>query len=498
MYNILMIDDEPAILESLSNVIPWEEYGFETIVQAGSSAEGLSLMSKQPFDILITDIQMPHMTGLELIQNVRKQYPATRCIVLTAYSEFNYVLEALRLGVDNFLLKPINPQELSSTIQHSLEFIDKNHFAGSNDQNFQKNVLYRWITGDLSGNELDVRARVCNINLFQRHYDIVMVKKPLKDNVSDMAAANIRLLLSRQFDCYELSMEEGHLFILGGHMITSALLAELINEEASHLTSGCVLIGQPVSGSSKISFCYSQLEEFSLLADLWNQKLILFEEVREKLNTKLSAMKCTDIVRELKRQTPENISVDFLKTILPLSGGKASDMRIDILAFFSSLFRELEKNHIPKEALTHYKQRAVSLIVPSDRTPVLQEKLTLILSDARRLIFNEFGSVSPIISQAIEYVQKNLEQKITINSIAFQFSANPTYLGYLFKKETGLYFSDFLNRTRMEKAETLLLHTGYTVNEIAKMVGYSNASYFSQIFKKTYLISPAKFRQTQT
>lgn len=116
MYNILLVDDEPAILNGLSQTISWAEYGFDTVASASSAAQALALLHEQTFDIILTDICMPDMDGLTLIQTVRTLYPSISCIILTAYSEFDYALKALRLGVDNFLLKPVNPAELISTL----------------------------------------------------------------------------------------------------------------------------------------------------------------------------------------------------------------------------------------------------------------------------------------------------------------------------------------------------------------------------------------------
>lgn len=102
MYSIIVIDDEPTILQGLCSAVSWAEYGFETVVSANSAAEALEFMNKQHFDIMVTDICMPNKSGLELIKETRERYPETHSIILTAYSEFNYVLEALHLGVKHF------------------------------------------------------------------------------------------------------------------------------------------------------------------------------------------------------------------------------------------------------------------------------------------------------------------------------------------------------------------------------------------------------------
>ena len=121
MYSILLVDDETAVLDKLSHSIAWEEFGFERVDKAVSGFQALDMLATHPYDILITDIKMPGMDGITLLRNVRRLYSRVRCILLTAFDDFAYVRDALRLGADNYLLKPINNAELASSLTTSLE-----------------------------------------------------------------------------------------------------------------------------------------------------------------------------------------------------------------------------------------------------------------------------------------------------------------------------------------------------------------------------------------
>lgn len=124
MYQILLVDDEITILNGLLKLIRWEDYGLETPDIAQNGREAWNLMQKHPYDILITDIRMPEITGLELLERIHKAQYHTKSIVLSGYEDFNYVKQALFAGIENYLLKPVNEQELSATLLHILDKLD--------------------------------------------------------------------------------------------------------------------------------------------------------------------------------------------------------------------------------------------------------------------------------------------------------------------------------------------------------------------------------------
>ena len=121
MYTVLLVDDEEDILNSLMNIIDWPVYGIENILTAHNGSDALKKLEQQPVNLLITDISMPDMDGITLLKEVRGKYPHIRCIILSSYSDFSYAKEAISLGVENYLLKPIQKDELDNSIRKSLD-----------------------------------------------------------------------------------------------------------------------------------------------------------------------------------------------------------------------------------------------------------------------------------------------------------------------------------------------------------------------------------------
>ena len=143
MYTVLLVDDEKSVLHILTNSIDWQEMGVDTLLCAADGKSALEQFAGHKIDLLVTDIRMPGMDGLELIRRVRALQPNTHCILLTAYGEFQYAQEAIRLGVDNYLLKPVAREEVCQTVQAALDNIYRNR-AGSENL-LRENTLRRWV-----------------------------------------------------------------------------------------------------------------------------------------------------------------------------------------------------------------------------------------------------------------------------------------------------------------------------------------------------------------
>ena len=173
MYTVLITDDEPATQNSLSTAVHWQQFGVDKVLVADDGYQALNIMARNKIDLLITDIQMPHMDGITLLKEVRNSYPETHCIILTAYNEFEYARAAVKLGVENFLLKPLVKEELEETIEKALNNIYA-HQAISR-QLFRDNILLRWAKGSITSSELSDRSELLGLNLYLAEYCTVCI-----------------------------------------------------------------------------------------------------------------------------------------------------------------------------------------------------------------------------------------------------------------------------------------------------------------------------------
>lgn len=169
MYKVFIVDDEPFIIEGLYDILDWPAFGLEIVGHAENGRQALDALQTTPADVLITDISMPVMNGLTLISEARKRHKDLKAIILSGFNEFDYLKEGMRLGIENYLLKPINVEELESTLRNTVEKLDSQRSEELYDaydvQILKDNTLYRWLTGQIAAREFAERAELLNLSL---------------------------------------------------------------------------------------------------------------------------------------------------------------------------------------------------------------------------------------------------------------------------------------------------------------------------------------------
>lgn len=262
MYTVLLVDDEEDVLKNLISTIDWPVYGVENILTASDGLDACELLSKKHVDLLITDISMPQMNGLQLIRHVRDAHTHTRCILLTSYSDFSYAKEAISLGVENYLLKPYNADELDNSIRKSLDNISMHKHVMQTL--FLDNVLYRWITDDISSDELSERSKHIGLNIYFRNYCVVLLKSTQKKSLDKLLTAFFSSVKA-QYDVYHFVNYDGyHVVILGGHTVTQQFIADTLHDTIVKLAFDCIFvasIGNVVESHEKVSQSYQSALE---------------------------------------------------------------------------------------------------------------------------------------------------------------------------------------------------------------------------------------------
>lgn len=194
MYNVLLVDDERFILEGLRRLIAWEELGLEVTGHASSGLEAAEKLATEPYDILITDIKMPDQDGLALLRWVRSRHLPLKCLILSGYDEFDYVKEAIKYGIENYLLKPVSETELISTLLATAEKLDQDRMlqAEKGADIIRNNILFRWLSGDIERDELLQRAPLLHLPVHAPAY-AVGIMRAMSAPARNTLAAMLRL-----------------------------------------------------------------------------------------------------------------------------------------------------------------------------------------------------------------------------------------------------------------------------------------------------------------
>ena len=501
MYTVLLVDDETAVLDSLVQGIHWQQYGVGSVLIATDGQQAIDILAEHPVDLMITDIKMPRVDGLSLLKMVRSTYPETHCIILSAYEEFEYAKQAMRLGVENYLLKPLDIEEMEESIERALDNIYASRKIS--DRLFRDNIFTRWVNRTITTNELAERANLLRLNLYLPEYCAVIVCKKQELLSLSSFCQNCMERLSANYDVHHFKNDFGHhVFIVGGGQITSEQIVSIFSAAASKnklshlilLSVGCI-----VPGADRVPESYQ-----------YAQKLIDNDTISPAQS---SPMGITVIQTDMHSEQEEIALIQQLTPLFQAEEGEEppSDKFQKVIEQLVELVRTKSVSAV-QTLVSHSLLRLFAQEFPQQ--PEAQEqmnnriRMTRSLTDADSFIADlpgllEFSSVlyryyinqmHPLIQAAIRYIHTQYAESISIPDFCLQAKVSSPYLGYLFKKETGYFFNNYLTQHRIYCSIPLLLDTDMRINDIAAHVGFTSASYYITRFKQQIGLSPIKYR----
>ncbi len=512
MYRVLIVDDEDTILNGLQHIIHWDDYGLEIQATAHDGLEAWAILQRQPFDILITDIRMVEMDGLTLLRRVNEAKLPVKSIVISGYDDFNYIKEALRLGIENYLLKPINEAELSATLLTILDKLDhesrqKRIYQFSAD-NLLDNVLFRWAEGTIEYEELTDRAALLGIDLNAVYYLPVVIHMLTEAKGALQAAGALKSRLKDAVpgaDKLHVAVSPANEVILvaAGNQpidipaVRSALYRSLTAwQQQSHL-EWYAFIGSLATGQSALPGSYAQARQL---------------QASELFLPACSVVDCEGLsCRRQERAGSAPVRFDMLDNLLEQQDPAACRQGIE--AFFAQLGAAAGLNGedvrgILSEAfLRLFSARSRKIWREGQPKPNYAEILqlndldeikTLVSEAACRLVSESrqsSGEHRPVVQKMVKHVESHFSEDISLKSLSNELHFNPSYLGQIFKQVTGQLFTEFLCNFRIEKAKQLLLQDSCKSRDVAEQVGFQNANYFANVFKSRTGVYPTAFKK---
>ena len=492
---VLLVDDEKTVRDGLKMIIDWHSYGFDSFLEGEDGSDGLAKMIDFSPELTLLDIRMPKMSGLEAAEQARKAGYLGKIIMLSGYSDFKYAQSAIRSGVDAYLLKSIDEDELAAAVQKVREDIQRN----------AETSMLETKNAELARNGL-----LCNILLGRAHQDEEQVFRQifLKSGVYRVALIDLfkdadesrRKTVEDMLTCC-FAKSQLETVTLDGKLVMILKNTEAFSRfsdavKAARKRTGIPIfagVGRAVNSFGEIALSYADarklVEErfFCSIDDIicfegnscpkgsgsaldpqnYQEKIQTYVEVGElaKINSTLCDLK--------QRIVTERIEPDKAKGIL-------SSLYIGLRGKLQLNYPELpiDSGIVDKIFDMDYLDRIIGY---------LADELCRISSGIA-------GANRDIITKMLGYIEKNSNQDLKLESIAELFGYNSTYLGKIFKKATGESFNTYLDRLRIKKAETLLAERSLKVYEICERVGYRNLNYFYKKFKSYAGTSPSEYR----
>ena len=507
MYNVLIVDDDPLILEGLHYIVDWEALGLQIVSAVANGTQAKEYIENNSVHILLTDIRMPELDGLELIQWIRQQQLDIHCIVLSGYDDYQYLKKALQLKIDNYLLKSVNEEELLDSLAYIVEKLD--HQFSSNEatfsSDFEENLMLRWVSGRISPAEFDERIgflkKPIGFGMFQ-----ICTLRLLSGNTE---AAKTTLINLKQAKIAETpmhifqDMDQDIIFIYSAESnaqldVISQELKKRICQEvcASYLFT----VGLSVQSKDDVSESYRAAKHLQgyCLTDP-KHPTFHYNNPRQE-NTKRTSLSSSelDAFRKSLLQKNQLAAIDFLSNLF---------LKEYDYTEYSAIFLQttaLKLSYILADVVRQFYINAPELLMPTDQLYkvifAFQTRDALVQwMTARVHLFFQLKKKAidnPLLERMINYIDSNFSADISLKTIAATLNTNPAYLGRIFKDTTGSSFSDYLNIRRIDYAKTLLVETSLTIKDIAAKAGYNSTNYFVNVFKKHTGLYPIQYRTT--
>ncbi|MBD3920002.1 response regulator [Paenibacillus sp. PR3] len=529
MYRLLIVDDEERARTGIRMLIDWAAHGIEIVGEARDGAEALEIMEGTGVDILLTDIRMPVMDGLELIEQVSKLYPAAKCIIMSGYDEFAYAQKAMAAGAVDYLLKPSRRQEildlvvkitndiakrrqeneklegLRSGFRESFPFLKEyalNRLVMSENpplERLMSNLKLSDITFPLPFFGVLV-VKIDNLHLVQQKYgsvDIELYKYALK-NIAEETFIPI---------CHSAAFEDNDDIVLlmnADEWLDTKLIvpyAEATQHNAMRFLPFTVSIGIGSFDQSIRHFRVSFLEAQKAL----NAR---FYEGDSKITDYLEAAEEEDFTQtsyplENERAVLQAIGKgdetairgslqDFLASLKPESSSKESVIN-SIYALYFALYRDcIERNVNVNEVFGSGLDEIPRMMARSGLEHIMTTLTETALTIADQLSTRKNGN--KLFESILAYVQEHFRLDISRESVAREVYVTPGYISYLFKQQLQTSFIEYLHRIRIEYASRLLRDPSLRISDIAHESGYQDEKYFFQVFKKYSGMTPTQYR----
>ncbi|MGO4111635.1 response regulator [Paenibacillus sp. YAF4_2] len=510
MYKVLLVDDEPFITEGLSDAVDWSAFSLEVVGSAEDGEEALERLRELPVDLLITDISMPIMTGLELIRKARELQPQLKVIILSGFNEFNYLKEGMHLGIENYLLKPINFGELEATLSDTVRKLeaDKPDRPLGEDEIgiLRDNVMTRWVYGRIALPERTERTALLGIDLSKPYVALAIIRfRPEQGSTGYDPGDCIADVLAEEMDSLSLipfRNDEGELVVaccINGDQRNQAKVTEALERVADkwenrHLGPQIALGGIMATADAAASYLEARkAQQFFLVRH--DRHLLDYADISAETAALPSGLfeweaYAKPILAKDKDELAEVIDRDFtaIQIVESLHPIRARSAAIELM-----ILMKIEVDKLGRADAAEVFQGALDQAV----TATTLEGVKKAVRTAAFFAADSFSGedMSPVIKQALRYIHEHYAEALTLKSLGLQFHIHPNYLGQLFHKQTGDTFTDYLNKFRIDKAKELLADSRLKVNEIARQVGYWETGYFYKQFKKHVGMVPGDFKE---
>ena len=545
MLKIFLAEDEVIVRETIKRMIPWEELGFELVGEAADGEMALPLLIRQKPDLLITDIKMPFMDGLTLAKLAKKELPELKIVILSGYDDFNYAKQAISIGVEDYLLKPITKNalierisEIRSRYEHEKtqkEYYEKfQREMQAYEKNSSRDFFEALVCGSMDMMEVYKKAEKLGLDIVAEAYNILIFTmnseedfSGQKEGYSEWEAESLEMLEDFFSDNTSAMLFRCNIFSYGVLIKGQKESIEKTTKEYVEKIQGILnrkeskrewflAVGQSVERLSQIKKSYHTASRAFSQRYLYGENILYYDEM--ELMEHRSGQADTNDNAYLKKVDVNALNPAILQKFL--SNGLQEETENFVKDYFYAIGQEpMESLVFRNYVILNVRFSVITFLkgLGCDTEGMEPENTEEILAESGKNIESAIAYAEKMISQAMEirdqtsgnknrsilktavdFIDEHyMDEDISLNTAANVANVSSNHFSALFSQNMGQTFIEYLTTLRMNKAKELLRCTGMRSSEIAGEIGYKDAHYFSYLFKKTQGMTPSDYRKVR-
>lgn len=510
---VLIVDDEPLICKGIRSTIPWEELGAEVIGEAYNGVQALKLMKENPVDLVLTDVKMPQMNGLEFVRRLHQEGCRAKVIMLSGYEEFAYVQSAMRYGVKNYLLKPVDAEELSALIAELLRGIA---LEASERMARKLEAYYHYIAAEMmehaESNEVSIPdPNILCYMMVSRIVEYYRLTERIAEQDQQIVRADWKVWMARRL--LLAGVPSVSVFLRPNALLTIAFAEGDATKQLFSLIGTGTGVMEAHGGCRLEWTALAEPQSFIALKDTVSDLIRLLESGRIGTISLVGGEEVGTSAASAAIDYPKETEKELLDLLFQ---HKEEQMRGAVNRLFERFRNERtnlrEALHVCQEIFMMVNRRIRDTAgerESASRLPKLKDTdieiynsleaiehlfLDALMAALRLLRTANLGKNHWIVDRVTSYIRANYSLDLRSCDIAEMIRITPNYFSSIFKQETGKSFNEYVNEVRIDKAKELLAATSELVGTIAQAVGYKDYKHFAMLFKKHCGVIPTEYR----
>ncbi len=536
MIKVFLVEDEFNVREKMKRNINWQENDLVLVGEAGDGEMAYPMIHSTRPDIVITDIRMPFMDGLELSRLIKENLPDIKVIILSGYDEFEYAKQAINIGIIDYLLKPISSQQILESIKRVTAIIEKEKEQKETYDSYKLKVnetektqrikfFNDLVTSKLQVSDIIRYSKEMNINISASYYNMLLLKLDIQSE-GEQYYYKKNLEIGGQIE--KVFMEHSFSLVFNRESEGWAILIKGEEEDLSDLVKRCLQlideilkkeeigyyigIGAETNRLSHIAYCFDTANKaLAYSYVLKDQKVVYYKKIDEK--DSIIQFEDNTSIKDIDISTFDKKRIEtFLKNGLKVEIDEFVTEYINSIGegIKSFMFRQYSMMSIYFSIISFIKELGYSEEYILENYGDIKQVIKVVgtkegMEEALREMLNyslklrdtvSEDKYATLINDAKEYIEQNYNNEIiSLNSVAEYVNISPSHFSTIFSQETGQTFVSYLTEIRMKKAKELLRCSNMKTLEVGYAVGYKDPHYFSYIFKKTQNLTPKEYKR---